>query len=182
MKKEGAGVGSVKSVGTRPSNAFDAFDASPRLQKATIGVTVADVLDVFSGARIVETVEPPMPAGHLALFEAGRVLGFPWLRLWPGFAVGRGEDAWRAWLCYWVSPGALACARAALARGMGLAAPAGDGIAPPTWRAALQAASPEWRSSPAQRCSACGGQRWRRTGDGDVCTTCQDRTTKEGGQ
>jgi hypothetical protein len=183
MKKEGAGVESVKSVGTHPSDAFDASDASPLLQKSPCGVTVAEILDVFSGATVVATVDPPMPAGHVALFEAGRVLGFPWLRLWRGVvAVGRGEDAWRAWLCHWVSPGALALARAFLARGMALAAPGpGDGTVPSSWRAALEAAAPEWTSSAAQRC-CCGGQRWRRTVDGDVCTTCQDRTTKEGGQ
>ena len=172
MKKEGAGVGSVKSVGGPPSEAFDASNACPLLQKSPRGVTIADVLDVFAGARIVETVDPPMPAGHVALFEAGRAAGFPWLRVW-GVVVGRGKDAWRAWLCHWVSPGGLACARAALARGMGLAAPpAGDGIAPPRWRANLEADSPEWTSSAAQTCCWCGGQRWRRTGDGDECVAC----------
>jgi hypothetical protein len=156
----------------RPGGAFCAKNALSLGPSFFEPVEIADVLAAFPGARIVETVDPPMPAGHVALFEAGRAAGFPWLRVW-GVVVGRGEDAWQAWLCHWVSPGALACARAALARGMGLAAPpAGDGIAPPRWRANLEADSPEWTSSAAQTCCWCGGQRWRRTGDGDECVAC----------
>jgi hypothetical protein len=84
-------------------------------------LSVEDVLSVFPGARIVDVMDRPNPAGHTGIFEAGRHRGFPWLRLRPGVAVGRGEDAWHAWLTGWVSPADLAVARARLARGEGIA-------------------------------------------------------------
>jgi len=93
----------------------------PSLTHALSGVTVDDVLTTFPGARIVDAVDPPMPAGHVELFEAGRCRGFPWLRVRPRYAVGRGEESWRAWLSRWVSPADLVVARARLARGEGIA-------------------------------------------------------------
>jgi hypothetical protein len=101
-------------------NASDAFDASPLFLERGPGVTVEDILEIFGG-QIVELVGVPLPAGHAEVFEAGRERGFPWLRLRPGHAVGRGEDSWRAWLAGWVSPADLVAAHRALARGEGIA-------------------------------------------------------------
>jgi hypothetical protein len=83
------------------------------------GVTVEDALDVVPGATVVS--EPrSIPAGHLALLEAARAAGFPWLRLRPGLAIAGDEDGWRAWLEGWVSPADLGLARRLLAGRYGL--------------------------------------------------------------
>src|SRR5262249_17944067 len=102
MKNIGAGVGSVESFRRGASNAFDASNASPLLQKRATGVTLADVLDVFLGATVSEP--RPIPPGHRVVLEAARAAGFPWLRLRHRVAVAGGEDGWRAWLEGWVSP------------------------------------------------------------------------------
>jgi hypothetical protein len=137
-----------------------------------IGVTVADVLYVFSGATIVPW-PPPIPAGHQALFDAARATRFPWLRIRDGVAVAGDEDGWRAWLEGFVSPADLIAAHRALARGEGIVTrtTAGDvPVSPPSsWREELPAT---FTSSPAQTCSRCGGREWQRMPDGDVCVAC----------
>jgi hypothetical protein len=123
-EKQGAGKlaqKAPKALSAPPFCAFCALSPGACFPRESVGgVTVEDVLDVFGG-RIVAAVDRPMPAGHVELFEAARQRGFPWLRLRPGYAVGRGEDAWCAWLGGWVSPADLVVARARLARGEGIA-------------------------------------------------------------
>src|SRR5262245_41621961 len=102
------------------SEAFEASEAPlptlPTLPTLTPSLThaLSGVPATFPGARIVDAVDPPMPAAHREVFEAGRQRGWPWLRLRPGHAVGRGEESWRAWLSRWVSPADLVVARARL--------------------------------------------------------------------
>jgi hypothetical protein len=113
-------VGSVGSVESPPSDAFDASDAWSLSGATSSGLTVEDVRDVFGG-RIIATTAPPITAGHVPLYELARAHGFPWLRVRPGLAIGRGEDAWHAWLEGWVSPAELVMATHRLVRGEGLA-------------------------------------------------------------
>jgi hypothetical protein len=175
MKKKGPSVGSIKSVVGPPqrlSTAFDASSARPLFRKSMIGVTVADVLDVFPAATIVPW-PLPIPAGHQALFDAARAARFPWLRLRDGVAIAGDEDGWRAWLEGFVSPADLDRARHLLDRGAGIVAraTAGDApVCPPSaWRQELSAT---FTSSPAHTCCRCGGREWRGMPDGDVCAVC----------
>jgi len=101
--------------------AFFANFAAPSFSsRPAPGVTVEDVLDVFGG-QIVEATGRPIPAAHVPLYALARAHGFPWLRLRPGLAIGRGDDAWHAWLEGWVSPAELVVATDRLVRGEGLA-------------------------------------------------------------
>lgn len=172
MKNIPPGVGSAESVGCPPSSAFGASNASPLLQKQDAGVTVDDVLDVFSDARVVSW-PLPIPTGHQALLDAARAVGFPWLRLRTGLVIAGDEDGWRACLEGFVSPADLGLARRLLAGGYGLGTRAGLGDAPPwragAWRTELAVA---FTSNLAQVCATCGGRCWRRTRDGDLCASC----------
>jgi len=113
-------VGSVGSVESPASDAFNASDAWSLSGATSSGLTVEDVRDVFGG-RIIATTAPPIPAGHVPLYELARAHGFPWLRLRPGVAIGRGEASWRTWLTGWISPADVAGIQARLRRGEGLA-------------------------------------------------------------
>jgi hypothetical protein len=115
MKKEKGLAFEASKASEPPSNAIDASNASPLFREKSDPVTFDDVLAVFPEARIVTTWPPPIPAGHQSLFDAARAVGFPWLRVRPGFAIAGDEDGWHAWLEGFVSPADLLLARRRLA-------------------------------------------------------------------